>query len=164
MPEIAATEAAFAALAARLQAGLPDMPVDRNRESETAAEEAPCLVCHDGEMAILRGEGAGAYGLTLYRMQWTVAGYLAVEGDEAALAYAVGHLRAQVVRAVVCGEAAQPTALLLADNATEIWPEEVASVTTRAAIEQSALPLAAFVVTFEFDLRVAEGNPFLTTP
>lgn len=171
MPEVPAIEAAFAAVHARLIAVLDDLTVERNRDSEVGEEECAefgdraLLLMEDGEVD--PGGGApgesGAFGLTLYRCAFLVAGYISAE-TEAQLAAAIALHHARVVRALVCNGGDVPLPVPLGDGQTDIEVVEVSLARTRASVTESAHPFASFVAGFRFDLRVREGVPFISIP
>jgi hypothetical protein len=74
-------ESAYTALAARLMAALPDVPVERNRRGALNDGECPRLVLRDGPQQPNRQD---AVGEDMFSMQATLEGYIDAP-DEAAI-------------------------------------------------------------------------------
>jgi hypothetical protein len=155
MTQIPAREAAFRAIATELQARLPET-VERNRDAPADPVECPLLVLSDGDHEVVEGDGAG---LQTYTVRFRLAGYLGEAPAPFEVAELAHDLHARAVRGLICGAGATPRGLLVGD--TEIWPIETGAQFDRATIAQSESPFATFVADFQFEIRTADGNPFV---
>lgn len=146
--------AAFAAIAARLAAQLPAVPVERNRRAMMAAEDLPRLVVRDGGHSASAELGAGEVTYTVEAM---VEGY-ATGADEDALAAAINELHAETVAALIGAELAVGTAGLTT------WLLEDALEIDLATAAEAEAAVGAFYLTLRFDLAWPIGSgPFTTT-
>ena len=162
MPETPIREAAFAALAAAIDAAAltcagAAVTVERNRAADVAPEACPLLVLMDGGHVVLEDSAAG---ITMYRVSCQLAGYIAAE-TEAEQSARVAELHAKAVRAMAWANGATER-YPVTFGGQEIWPMESALRTDPASVADSEAPNATFVIDIVFDLTVEDGNPFIT--
>jgi hypothetical protein len=161
MPTIAAREAAFAAIAARLATLLAET-VERNRDTPVAEADMPCLVLLDGDHSVEDGDAAQT---VTYRLTAQLAGYLS-ELTLAETMAAANDLHARAIGALVCnsltGGAPQPIPVGAANEA-ELWIEEIGLRVDPASVAESEAPMASFVLDIQALLRLPEGAPFVTS-
>jgi hypothetical protein len=165
MAEIALREAAFAAIAAALEAaaltcGGQAVTVLRNEMAPAEEADLPLLVVLDGDQDADSSDTVNA----LYRIRAILAGYVAAE-TVAEQSNRINELHAKAVRALIYPNAsALPAAIGLGDNQTEIWIEEGAMRVELASVLESEAPTASFTLTISFDARAPWGSPFITIP
>ena len=74
-------EAVLAAVAGRLAALLPDVPIERAQRAEPAVETMPCLILQGGDMIPDESQSPGE---CFWQVEFVVQGYAAGESDLAA--------------------------------------------------------------------------------
>ena len=160
MARIALREAAYAALAGRLEADLPSIPLERNRRSmvDPESEEFPRFVLRDGSQVPPDDPSAGedAWDVTA-----TLEGY--VISPDADVGPEASDLYARAAEAL----AREPIVLdatLEGGIPVEIYVTEGALDFDAATVVESSKPIAAFYLDLSFHLRVPAGTRFLDTP
>jgi hypothetical protein len=143
-------EAALAAIAARLAAGLPDITTERARRSAVdPISEGPLLVLVGEDWA---ADASQEPGITHYTLGFAVAGYLAA-GSDLACEQALSALHARIV-AALCGWT--PTDPGLGE------PLERGCEFELYDAEDSARPAGEFRARFEMLALAATGQPYAT--
>jgi hypothetical protein len=140
-------ERVLAALAARLVAELPDVAVERNRDS--AVSRYPALVVVDGDQAADHGTA----GITQYTAQAVIEGY-AQAATPAGLGPVLNDLYGRTLAAAV----ADPT---LGGIAVDVREREMTVVVERG---EGGKPTAAFSLAIEIEFFTALGDPFAAAP
>jgi hypothetical protein len=154
MPQIAAREAALAAIAARLTAQLSGVAVERGRRSMIGAEEAlPRVVLVQGGH---EEQEPDAFGTVLMRCDAMVEGYAAAATD-AALEAALNDLHARCAAALMGAEIAYG---IVGDS---LWVTGRGFVPEASLLAAADAPIGGFTWTITFDIRAPyAGGPYTT--
>ncbi len=154
MPQIAAREAALAAIAARLTAQLAGVAVERGRRSMIGVEETlPRIVLVMGGH---EEQDPDAVGMVLYRCTAQVEGYVAATTDEA-LEGAINDLHARCAAALVGAEIAYGVV------GDDLWVTGQGFAPEAALLTASDAPIGGFTWTIGFDIRAPDaGGPYTT--
>jgi hypothetical protein len=146
----AAREAAFAAIAAQLEAQLPRVTVERNRRAMIGPDEPlPIVVLRDGGHEAADDDSAQ---LVRYSVECVVEGFVA--DTDARIGAALNDLHARCI-AALCNRPVP-----MGDDA--LWLHERRTEVEIAEAGDSAVPAARFVTTLSFDLLSPfAGGPFL---
>ncbi|WP_135469830.1 hypothetical protein [Crenalkalicoccus roseus] len=155
MPVVPLREAALAAIAARLAAAIPDVPVERGRRSAVATEDCPRLVLRMGGHA--EDEGA-AVGTVRLACEALVEGYVAAPrlaaDPDAALEAEINALHARCVEALAGVEIPAGSAGSLMATGVRLEPDA-------PLLGEAAEAAGGFTWTIAFDLYApAQGGPY----
>ena len=146
-------EALLAAVATRLSAAIPDVPVERARRSPPGNEEFPRLILRGGDLG---SSDAESFGETTYTVGFVVTGYAAAPGSAAnqdlAAEQALSALHARVVKALA---AWQPDGTDL----NEVRDTGGADFTVYD-LEESDIPAGEFTAGFEAISVRPTGHPY----
>ncbi|GGG51691.1 hypothetical protein GCM10010964_43590 [Caldovatus sediminis] len=158
MPTVPAREAALAAIAARLAAALPDVPVERGRRSVVAEQECPRLVLRMGGH---REDPADAFGAIRLDCEAAIEGYVAApdgaDDPDAALEAALNELHAR------CAAALLGVAIAYAED-DDLMVAGVSLEPDAPALDAASAAVGGFTWAIRFDLRVpAVGGPYVAT-
>lgn len=154
MPQIAAREAALAAIAARLTSQLTGVAVERGRRSMIGIDEAlPRVVLTQGGH---EEQEPDAVGLVLMQCTALVEGYVSA-GTDAALEAAINDLHARCAAALMGAEIAYG---VVGDT---LWITGQAFQPDAALLTLSDEPIGAFTWTIGFEIRAPyQGGPYTT--
>ena len=154
MPQLAAREAALAAIATRLTSQLTGVAVERGRRSMIGtAETLPRVVLTMGGH---EEQQPDAFGMVLMRCTAMVEGYVGATTDEG-LEAALNDLHARCAAALQSAEIAYG---IIGDN---LWIEGQSFAPEAALLTLADAPIGGFTWTISFDIRAPyAGGPYTT--